>query len=100
MKHPHDAPVLLIGLILPVSLAADAATPGITRARTAALSVGATVVRPSASPSIAIKGDEILVSNPGGVGVSVEGGRARPAGVATVRIEPERGNVTRITLTY
>ena len=99
MKRRHDAPMLVAALLMPAGLAADAATRPDASVR-AALPVSATVVRAPAPVEIARQGGAILIRNPDGIGVSIEGGIARPAPGAVLRVEPARGGVTRITLTY
>ena len=99
VDRKHETPMLLFGLILPIGLAADAA-PTTGQARTAVLSVGATVIRPPAPPLIAVRGGSVLVTDPGGVAISVEGGALRRQPDGTLRVEPAPGAPTRITITY
>ncbi len=99
MNRKHETPMLLFGLILPIGLAADAAPPA-RQTRSAAFSVGATVVRPPAAPVIAVRGGAVLVANPGEAAISVEGGTLQRRPDGTLRVQPSAGAVARMTITY
>jgi hypothetical protein len=100
MNRIHDAHVLIASLLVPIGLAADAAPPSVPSAARGSLSVSAIVVRPQPPAEVAVQGGVVLIRNVGGVGVAVEGGAVRGADGATIRIDPSRSGVTRITLTY
>lgn len=100
MNRIHDAHVLVASLLLPVGLAADAAPPGGPSAARVSLSVSAIVVRPQPPAEVTVQGGVILIRNVAGVEVTVEGGTMRAAEGVTIRVDPSRSGVMRITLTY
>ena len=91
MKRKHDATMFAIGLIFSLGVAADAASAWQTR--TAELSIGATVVRPLAPPTIALRGGAVLVTHPAGSVLSVEGGALRRQADGAIRVEGVAGAV-------
>jgi len=83
-----------------LALIGAAALPPPVRTGTAAMSVGATVVRPQPGPAIAIRRGAVTVSNVEGVAVGVEGGMARRTGAGTVLITAAAAGRVTITLIY
>ena len=86
-----------------VSLAMAAyPVPGGSGERVAALSVGATVVRPVriAPPTLSTGGTAILIEGAGGVSVEAVGGTARMTSPETWLVTSRHGPAMVITLTY
>lgn len=95
----HDMPMLFIGLTLPIGMAVAAPPPPV-ESRVAALSVGATVVRPPPAPLVTLRGGAAHLVAPAGARVSVDGGTLRRQADGSFQIEPTTGAAMRITITY
>ncbi|HYI64077.1 MAG TPA: hypothetical protein VEW71_04255 [Allosphingosinicella sp.] len=92
--------MILTAALALIGAAAVPAQPAPVRTGTAAMSVGATVVRPQPGPAIAILRGGVTLSNVDGVAVGVEGGIARRTGAGTVVITAAAAGPMIITLIY
>jgi hypothetical protein len=92
--------MVLIPLIASLAAAASPAPPAQARTASAAMRVGATVVRPEAAVATAVERDALVVRNAGGVIVTAQGGIVRQTAPGTIVATPDGAALMLVTLTY
>lgn len=80
--------------------AAPQAQPASPRTGTAAIGVGAIVIRPAPQPVLAVRRGAVTISNAGSAIVSAEGGTARRLDGGTILVTPGAAGAMTITITY
>jgi len=89
-----------VAYLMAVAASALQAQPLPIHVASAAMRVGATVVRPQPQPAIAIGPAAVTIGNAADVSVSAEGGVLRRTAGGGFTLAPRNGGPVRITLTY
>jgi hypothetical protein len=97
---PHGLGMIVAGLMALATLGAPPAQPASARSATAAMSVGATVIRPEPQPLVAVQRASVTIRNAGSVIVSADGGTAQRLDGGTILVTPGAAGALTITFTY